>query len=172
MTAGIAANKPIAVAINASAIPGATICKVACLAPLNAIKACIIPQTVPNKPIYGLTEATVAKNGTRLSSISTSRFIAKFIAREVPLIIASGASGLTCFKRENSLKPTKKICSLPVNPSRRFDKPSYNLFKSSPDQKRSSKVFASFNAFVNTRLRWIIIVQEIIENEIKITITS
>ena len=84
----------------------------------------MIPQTVPNKPIYGLTEATVAKKGTRLSSASTSRFIARFIARVVPLMIASGASAFTCFKRENSLKPTKKICSLPVNTSRRLDKPS------------------------------------------------
>ena len=44
LTAGIAANRPIAVAINASAIPGATICSVACFTAPRAIKACMIPR--------------------------------------------------------------------------------------------------------------------------------
>ena len=45
------ANRPKAVAIKASAIPGATTAIVACLTEARPIKECIIPQTVPKRPI-------------------------------------------------------------------------------------------------------------------------
>ena len=50
ITAGIAANKPIPVAINASDIPGATAFMVACVASERPWNDVIIPQTVPSKP--------------------------------------------------------------------------------------------------------------------------
>ena len=49
--AGIAAKRPIAVAIRASDIPGATADKVACDAHARPLKEFIIPHTVPNNPI-------------------------------------------------------------------------------------------------------------------------
>ncbi|MNE85295.1 hypothetical protein D3C80_1822800 [compost metagenome] len=91
ITAGIAANRPIAVAISASAIPGATICSVACFTEPKPIKACMIPHTVPNRPIYGLIEPTVPRNGMCVSSDSSSRLKEIRIAREDPSITASGA---------------------------------------------------------------------------------
>ena len=61
ITAGMAANKPIAVATKASDIPGATALMVACVASDNPWKEVIMPHTVPRRPIYGLTEPTLAK---------------------------------------------------------------------------------------------------------------
>src|SRR5690606_12335627 len=48
-TAGMAANRPMAVAMSASAIPGATAASVACCMLDRPMKACMIPQTVPNR---------------------------------------------------------------------------------------------------------------------------
>ena len=61
MTAGIAASSPNAVANNASAIPGATIAKLVFLEIAIDWNEFIIPQTVPNNPIKGAVEPTVAK---------------------------------------------------------------------------------------------------------------
>ena len=58
----MAANKPKAVAKRASAIPGATIAKLVFLDIAIDWKEFIIPQTVPNKPIKGAVDPTVAKN--------------------------------------------------------------------------------------------------------------
>ena len=57
----MAASKPKAVAKRASAIPGATIAKLVFLEMAIDWKEFIIPQTVPNKPINGAVEPTVAK---------------------------------------------------------------------------------------------------------------
>ena len=57
----MAANKPNAVAKSASAIPGATIAKLVFLEIAIDWKEFIIPQTVPNNPIKGAVEPTVAK---------------------------------------------------------------------------------------------------------------
>ena len=51
MSAGIAANKPTAVATKASDIPGATELKVNCAVVDKPWNALIIPITVPNKPM-------------------------------------------------------------------------------------------------------------------------
>ena len=60
-TAGIADNKPRAVAKRGSAIPGATIAKLVFLEIAIDWKEFIIPQTVPNKPMKGAVDPTVAK---------------------------------------------------------------------------------------------------------------
>ena len=53
MTAGIAATRPMAVANSASAMPGATTARlVSCRAAMPA-KLCMMPQTVPNRPMKG-----------------------------------------------------------------------------------------------------------------------
>ena len=57
----MAANKPNAVAKSASAIPGATIAKLVFLEIAIDWKEFIIPQTVPNKPMKGAVEPTVAR---------------------------------------------------------------------------------------------------------------
>ena len=61
ITAGIAANKPSAVANSASAIPGATIAKLVFLEMAMDWKEFIMPQTVPNKPIKGAVDPIVAR---------------------------------------------------------------------------------------------------------------
>ena len=58
----MAANKPRAVAKRASAIPGATIAKLVFLEIAIDWKEFIIPHTVPNNPINGAVDPTVAKN--------------------------------------------------------------------------------------------------------------
>jgi len=47
----VAANNPIAVAIRASAMPGATLAMVACCAAPRDLNEFMMPQTVPNRPI-------------------------------------------------------------------------------------------------------------------------
>ena len=69
MTAGIAANKPNAVANKASAIPGATIARLVFLEIAIDWNEFIIPQTVPNKPIKGAVEPTVARKEKFFSKI-------------------------------------------------------------------------------------------------------
>src|ERR1044071_6290155 len=52
----MAANRPIAVATSASAMPGATCASVACCTFARLRNACMMPHTVPNRPTYGLTD--------------------------------------------------------------------------------------------------------------------
>ena len=68
MTAGIAANKPNAVETKALAMPGATARRLAEFAVASPANETITPQTVPNNPIKGETEAVVARKVMRLSS--------------------------------------------------------------------------------------------------------
>src|SRR5450432_3243978 len=71
----MAANKPIAVASSASAMPGATTASEVFLDAAIDRNAVMIPQTVPNRPTNGPAEATVARNSRFDSSRSTSRAI-------------------------------------------------------------------------------------------------
>ena len=57
----MAANRPNAVAISASAMPGATARSVAVLAFARPVNEVMTPHTVPNKPMNGATEAVVAR---------------------------------------------------------------------------------------------------------------
>ncbi len=57
----MATNKPSAVAISASAIPGATVAREADFIAPIALNVFKIPQTVPNKPTKGEAFAQVAK---------------------------------------------------------------------------------------------------------------
>ena len=50
----------MAVAISASAMPGATVASVACCTLPSPWKAVMMPHTVPNRPTYGLVEPMVA----------------------------------------------------------------------------------------------------------------
>ena len=61
MTAGIAAAKPIAVVIKASAMPGATAARLADPVCAILVNEFIIPQTVPNNPINGPVDPVEAK---------------------------------------------------------------------------------------------------------------
>ena len=85
MTAGIAANRPMAVANKASAMPGATTASEVLLASAMAVKLRMMPQTVPNRPTKGATEPTVARMFRRSHSRSSSAATAAFIRRRQPL---------------------------------------------------------------------------------------
>src|SRR5258706_184568 len=73
MTAGTAVKSPAAVVIRASAMPGATARKLAAPAAPRPVKASITPQTVPNRPINGVTEPVVASQGTYLTGLRTRK---------------------------------------------------------------------------------------------------
>ena len=62
MTAGMAAARPIAVASNASAMPGATTARFVVCAFEMPMKLFMMPQTVPNSPTKGAVAPTVAIN--------------------------------------------------------------------------------------------------------------
>ena len=97
MPAGIAATRPIAVAISASEMPGATIAIVAlCTAPI-AWNERMMPTTVPNRPTYGLVLLTVARNARLCSSRSTSRSCDTRIARRAPSMSWSVERPDSCF---------------------------------------------------------------------------
>src|ERR1700677_1107337 len=64
MTAGMAAASPAAVVMRASEIPGATARRVAPPAVPRPWKASMMPQTVPNSPMNGVTAAVMASQGT------------------------------------------------------------------------------------------------------------
>ena len=69
----------MAVASNASAIPGATTANVEFLEAAIDWNECIIPQTVPKSPINGADEPTVASTWSCEESWATSLLIALFI---------------------------------------------------------------------------------------------
>src|ERR1035437_2795364 len=72
MAAGMAANKPTAVAIRASEMPGATALRL--VEPIwpRSWKARMMPITVPINPINGVTEAVVASQFMLRSSLASS----------------------------------------------------------------------------------------------------
>ena len=65
----------MAVASNASAMPGATTASEVFLEAAIERNEVMMPQTVPNRPTNGPAEATVARNSRFDSSRSTSREI-------------------------------------------------------------------------------------------------
>ena len=75
MSAGIAAKSPRAVATKASEIPGATAFMDTWESCANPLKAFITPQTVPNRPINGLVDATVDKKDKPSSKVSSCLLI-------------------------------------------------------------------------------------------------
>src|SRR5437763_1651379 len=81
MTAGIAANRPKAVAISASAIPGATARSVAAFALPRLANDVMTPQTVPKSPMNGATEAVVARKFIRFSSRVSCALAARWTVR-------------------------------------------------------------------------------------------
>ena len=80
MTAGMAANRPMAVANNASAIPGATTARLEFCSAAMAAKLRMMPHTVPNRPMNGATEPVVARKFRRLARRSVSAAIVASIA--------------------------------------------------------------------------------------------
>ena len=94
-TAGMAAASPTAVAMSASAMPGATawmLDDVVLDRPMNAV---MMPHTVPNSPTNGAVLAVVARNVRPRSSRVTSWVRARCIARctfSMPPKSASSAS--------------------------------------------------------------------------------
>ena len=77
----MAANKPAAVVISASEMPGATARKVAPPAVPRPWKASMMPHTVPNSPMKGVTAPVVASHGRRLSRRVNSSEDAIWVAR-------------------------------------------------------------------------------------------
>ena len=81
----MAANKPNAVAKSASAIPGATIAKLVFLEIAIDWNEFIIPQTVPNNPIKGAVEPTVAK---KVKPLSILEICFSIPASSIPVILS------------------------------------------------------------------------------------
>src|SRR5262249_21675422 len=80
-TAGMAAARPTAVAMSASAMPGATAWMLDDVVAESPMKAVMIPQTVPKSPMNGAVLAVVARNVSPRSSRVTSCVRARCMAR-------------------------------------------------------------------------------------------
>ena len=90
-------------------MPGATTPRLVEPAPAMSANALMIPNTVPNKPMYGVMDAVVARNGTRCSSFATSVVDARSNARSTASRLlkvgrAAGAPGLA--------SPAPRSCAL------------------------------------------------------------
>ena len=70
----------MAVVNSASAMPGATTARVVSWRAAMALKAFMMPHTVPNRPMKGDTEPTVARKPNWRSMPSVSRRMVTFIA--------------------------------------------------------------------------------------------
>src|SRR6187399_2977450 len=90
----MAAARPIAVVMRASAMGPATTGRLA--EPIRPISsnALMIPQTVPNSPMNGVTLAVVARNVTRRSSRVASTVAARTSARERESRPRTGGGGV------------------------------------------------------------------------------
>ena len=85
-TAGMATKRPTAVATRASAIPGATVASETLFISAMAENECMIPHTVPNRPMKGAVLPVVAKSPNDDLSFSISSETAK---RNVRCMLAS-----------------------------------------------------------------------------------
>ena len=83
-TAGIAANKPSAVANRASAIPGATIAKLVFLEIAIDWNEFIIPHTVPKSPMKGAVEPTEARKFSPFSKEESSLLTVSYTHLTLP----------------------------------------------------------------------------------------
>ena len=94
MVAGMAATRPIAVANSASAMPGATTASEVFFEAAIDWKLVMMPQTVPNRPIKGPAEPTVASTRRRRSSRSTSRAMVTSITFSIRICRPAKERGL------------------------------------------------------------------------------
>ena len=129
-------------------MPGATWLSVACATFERPRNAFIMPHTVPNRPIYGLTEPTEARNGKCASRSSSSRLYAARMARREPSITSETPIPGCCLWRINSLKPASNMLAMPCGLRRPAVTLSYNLFKSPPLQN----LFSNSSDSVSARL--------------------
>ncbi len=105
MTAGMAANRPMAVANKASAMPGATTARLVFCSPAMAVKLRMIPQTVPNRPTNGAIDPTVARTLSRSAILSMAPATAEFIAVESRSRVPTGSMFFSVVERRHSLMP-------------------------------------------------------------------
>ena len=112
MTAGIAANKPSAVANKASAMPGATTASDVFCACAIPVKLRMMPQTVPNRPTKGATAPTVASIFSRSDRRSTSLAMVDDNTVDSRDRVASLSIGVTRVDARHSANPAWNICAL------------------------------------------------------------
>src|SRR4030042_5838218 len=110
MTAGMAAKSPTAVAIRASAMPGATVIRLADRTMPILRKASMMPQTVPKRPMNGVTLPVVARKPIIFSSREISEFEALSRERLMLSILDWDRPfpGLDLGAWDGSLKPARK----------------------------------------------------------------
>src|SRR6516164_7180500 len=133
----MAATRPIAVANNASAMPGATTAsEVFCDAAIDW-KLVMIPATVPNSPINGPAEPTVASTKSRRSICSTSRAMATSIT--FSMRICNPAKERTWPSRLRFHSRIAATNSAPVECSGCVASDLYRSSSDWPDQNASSK---------------------------------
>src|SRR5580704_9644776 len=101
----------------------------------------MMPQTVPNKPTYGLVEPTVASIARFCSNRSSSRSCATRIARRAPS--NSCSAGIPCWRsRLNSPNPDSKMLCKPVPERPLVSMVRYKVARSPPDQNAVSNFSA------------------------------
>ena len=133
----------MAVANSASAMPGATTARlVLCIAAM-AENECMMPQTVPNRPMNGAVAPTLARNTIQRSIRSISRCTVTVMARSMrsrTLVWEMSAPATRTERRHSPIAAanTAAIGWLGLAPSR-----SNNSSRLPPDQNRSSNPSAS-----------------------------
>ena len=141
-TAGIAANRPIAVAISASEMPGATIAMVDVLQSARPWNAPMMPHTVPNRPTYGTDRADVGEESRLRSSrsdLARDGDAHGALARLRAALRESYAAALAHGGRIRESPPRRSLRCLPVSLAPRLLTSRNSCARSPPDQKRSSK---------------------------------
>src|SRR5690242_17583435 len=133
----MAATRPMAVANKASAMPGATTAsEVFCDAAIDW-KLVMMPATVPNRPIKGPAEPTVASTNSFRSMCSTSRAMATSMT--FSMRICSPANERTCPSRLRFHSRLAATNSAPVECPGWVASDLYKSSKDWPDQNASSK---------------------------------
>ena len=166
----MAAIRPTAVASSASAIPGATTARLVFCEIAICSKLCLIPQTVPNRPMNGAVDPTVARKLSPEFRFSLSLAMATSIDRSMRAC-APAISPPSCrWLRRHSSMPAAKI--FPLAPSGVGPIFSKSSSSGSPDQKARSKTLASPRALRNRICFWTMTAQDQKEDTRSMIITT
>ncbi len=138
----MAATRPIAVANSASAMPGATTARLVFLLAAMPEKECMMPQTVPNRPMNGAVEPTEARKTIQRSIRSISRPTVTVMARSTRSRTPPRAMSAPATRAERRHSPMAAPNTAATGCAGLAPSWSYSSSRLPPDQNRSSNASA------------------------------
>ncbi len=138
----MAATRPIAVANNASAMPGATTARLVFLLAAMAAKECMMPHTVPNRPTKGAVAPTEARKTIQRSIRSISRPTVTVMARSTRSRTPPRTMSAPATREERRHSPIAAPNTAAMGCTGLAPSWSYNSSRLPPDQNRSSNASA------------------------------